>query len=40
MFASSPNETIKKIIQGYMQEREHILELSESIYKRELNRKL
>lgn len=42
IFKTNPNDTIKKIIQEYIKERETILQLSESIYNkniRTLNRK-
>lgn len=38
MFSKNPDQSIKKIIQAYNLERERLLELSESIYRRKLNR--
>ena len=38
MFSKNPDQSIKKIIQAYTHEREHLLELSESIYRRKLNK--
>lgn len=38
MFSNNPEQSIKKIIQAYTLERERLLELSESIYRRKLNR--